>query len=192
MPAVSDPWMYLADRHPEVRVFVRADLGRRWGQTVWREGVPEIHLAVDLGKIQRRCTLAHELHHVMRGAPCRPLCPQDEADVIEETARFLLPDLRIVAATLASADLARAAEQLMVTRNVLTDRLDGLTDEELAELAELLAERTEPADGQAACIDTDSARSNPRRSGRRRKHQCRRVRAQGGCGDESWLVSGSG
>lgn len=178
---MSDPWMFLTDRHPEVKVYLRADLGRRWGQTLWREGVPEIHLALDLGKVQRRCTLAHELHHVLRGAPCKPLCPQDEADVIDETARFLLPDLKPVASALARLPLADAAEHLMVTRNVLTERLDGLTDEEITELADLVAGATTAVDGQAAlsaCLDED--RRNPRRAPRARKHQCRRVRRLSG------------
>ncbi|HVW43302.1 MAG TPA: hypothetical protein VHC18_18330 [Amycolatopsis sp.] len=176
MPGVPDPWLFLMDRHPEVKVYLRADLGRRWGQTVWRDGVPEIHLAVDLGRIQRRCTLAHELHHVMRGAPCRPLCPQDEADVIDETARFLLPDLRVVATALARWDLPAAAEQLQVTRNVLTERVDSLSDEEIAELAEMIEAATEPADGQAAlAVCVDSEKRSPRRATRVRKHSCRRV-----------------
>lgn len=174
---MSDPWLFLSDRHPDVKIYLRADLGRRWGQTVWRDGMPEIHLAVDLGRIQRRCTLAHELHHVMRGAPCRPLCPQDEADVIDETARFLLPDLAVVAAALAHWDLPAAAERLMVTRNVLTERLDGLTEEEMAELSEMVESATEPVDGQAArqvCVDC-GPRSG-RRPTRARKPACRRVR----------------
>lgn len=166
--------MYLTDRHPEVKIRLRADLGTRWGQTVWREGVPEIHLAVDLGKIQRRCTLAHELHHVMHGPPCRPLCPEDEAEVVEATARFLLPDLRAVAVTLAQLDLEHAAEALMVTRNVLTERLDGLTDDELVEVSEQLrthSGETEP--GPAAC-DHVEIEKEPRRPRRRRRHACRR------------------
>lgn len=173
MPAVHDPWVYLETRHPEVKVFLRADLGLRWGQTLWRDGVPEIHLAVDLGKIQRRCTLAHELQHVMRGAPCRPLCPQDEADVVEETARWLLPDLAQVAAMLARYALPEAAERLMVTRNVLTDRLDALTEDELAELQEALAGQSRPSDGQAACFYAGPR--SPKRSVRVCRHRCRRA-----------------
>lgn len=174
MLQVSDPWMYLTERHPEVKIRLRADLGTRWGQTVWREGVPEIHLAVDLGKIQRRCTLAHELHHVMHGPPCRPLCPEDEAEVLDETARFLLPELHIVVDALAAHDLEHAAESLMVTRNVLTERLDGLTDDELAEVAELLRERsTARTVGPVACNHVEVERV-PRRPRRVRKHKCRR------------------
>lgn len=174
MPDVHDPWQYLADRHPEVKVRLRADLGRRWGQTVWLEGVPEIHLALDLGKTQRRCTLAHELQHVLRGAPCQPLCPADEADVVEATARWLLPDLLPIAVALAGYELTEAAERLMVTRNVLTDRLDSLTEDELADLSEALAARTRPVEGQVACVDPGPR--HPRRAARRRSHCCRRVR----------------
>lgn len=164
--------MYLTDRHPEVKVRLKADLGSRWGQTIWRGGVPEIHLAFDLGKIQRRCTLAHELHHVLNGPPCRPLCPDDEADVIEQTARFLLPDLAAVAGVIAMYDVEEAAEVLLVTRNVLTERLDSFTEDEMVKFAELLRALTEPSpDGAAACHHIETR--TPRRKRRVRSHSCR-------------------
>lgn len=164
--------MYLQDRHPDVRIHLRHDLGTRWGQTIWRDGVPEIHLAYDLGKVQRRCTLAHELQHVLNGPPCRPLCPDDEADVIESTARYLLPDLAPIAGVLALHDLTEAAELLNVTRTVLTDRLDSLTEDELRHLGELLAALADPTPvGPAAC--TNVHHHSPRRHVRRRLHSCR-------------------
>jgi len=164
--------MYLQDRHPEVKIFLRHDLGTRWGQTIWRDGVPEIHIAYDLGKIPRRCTLAHELHHVLNGPPCRPLCPDDEADVIEQTARYLLPDLAAVAGAIALHDITEAAEILNVTRNVLTERLDSLTEDELFRLGEMLAALADPVPvGPAACNHMDHHTS--RRTRRLRLHSCR-------------------
>lgn len=144
-----DPWLY--SEGLDVPVYLRADLGTRWGQTVWRDGVPEIHLAYDLGKIQRRCTLGHELVHVSRGAPCRPLCREDEAATVEATARWLLPDLGAVARQLAHCDMRDAAEDLSVTRNVLTDRIDSLTEVELRTFGELLAEAAEDAPQVGPC-----------------------------------------
>lgn len=164
--------MYLQDRHPEVKIRLKADLGTRWGQTIWRDGVPEIQLALDLGKIQRRCTLAHELHHVLNGPPCRPLCPDDEADVLEQTARYLLPDLAAVAGAVAMYDLTEAADVLMVTRNVLTDRIDSLTEEELARFGEMVRALTDPTPpGPVACQHIET--SVPRRRHRHRTHTCR-------------------
>lgn len=164
--------MYLQDRHPEVRIHLRTDLGTRWGQTIWRNGVPEIHLAYDLGKVQRRCTLAHELHHVLNGPPCRPLCPDDEADVIEQTARYLLPDLNTVAGAIALHDLTEAAAALNVTRNVLTERLDSFTEDELRTFGELLTALSDPSPtGPAACNHMDHHTS--RRYRRIRNHSCR-------------------
>lgn len=173
---VSDPWMYLMERHPDVRVRLLppSHLGTRWGQTLWHGGVPEIHLAFDLGKIQRRCTLAHELHHVIKGEPCAPLCPDDEADVVEQTARFLLPDLDIIAVTLAKHDLEQSAERLGVTRNVLCDRLDSMTEPELVQFNTLMRDLCEqPPAGSAAC-DYVEIRV-PRRRPRRRYHDCAQV-----------------
>lgn len=173
MSLVSDPWMFLAERHPDVqvRLLPPAYLGNRWGQTLWRDGVPEIHIAFDLGRIQRRCTLAHELHHVLRGEPCQPLCPDDEADVIEQTARFLLPDLDQVAEAVAGHDLDTAAERLHVTRHVLTDRLDSLTEAELVRFNVLLRELCEhPGIGPVACQHVETR--THRRPRRRRLHDC--------------------
>lgn len=150
---VPDPWLYLQDRHPDVKVHLRHDLGTRWGQTIWRDGVPEIHIAFDLGKIQRRCTLAHELVHVTRGAPCRPLCPDDEAATVEATARWLLPSLEAVAEHLARFDLPEAAERLNVTRTLLTQRLDGLTEEEVAEVGAMMRSAATRLDaGTEVCL----------------------------------------
>lgn len=155
-----------------MKVHLRHDLGTRWGQTIWRDGVPEIHIAFDLGKIQRRCTLAHELHHVLNGPPCRPLCPDDEADVIEQTARYLLPELPSIAGAVALHDLTEAAEILNVTRNVLCERLDALTDDELRRFGEMLAALSDPSPvGPAACNHMDHHTS--RRHQRHRVHSCR-------------------
>jgi hypothetical protein len=132
-------------------------------------------LAFDLGRIQRRCTLAHELHHVIKGEPCTPLCPDDEADVIEQTARFLLPDLEPVADALSRLDLERAAEALNVTRNVLLDRLDGFTEPELVQFNHRMRELSPhpTAAGSAACDHVETR--SPRRQPRRRLHDCAQV-----------------
>lgn len=128
-----NPWLYLKDNHPDIPVWVTANLGSRWGQTVWHDdGRVSIHLAFDLGERQMRCALAHEIHHLLRGAPCHSLCPLDEWEVRAATARWLLPDLDLFADTLARMDLGRAVEHLQVTGCVLMDRLYGLTSDEIA------------------------------------------------------------
>jgi hypothetical protein len=62
----------------------------------------------------------------------------------------------------------------MVTRNVLTERLDSLSDVELIEFAEMVNARSSgPVAGQAACVVADPERSS-RRGRRVRTHSCRR------------------
>lgn len=127
---VPNPWQRFADDWPDVGVSY-ADLGHRWGVTRWPAGgTPQIVLHEGLNQVKRRCVLAHELEHLDRGAPCRTLKAQIERRVINATAVYLLPDLELVARTIAVYDLRRAAEELWVTWQVLVERLNALTDAE--------------------------------------------------------------
>lgn len=133
-------WRYLDDNHPNVSVYYRSDLGTKWGETIWDEtGRPTIYLAVDLGPIQTRCTLAHEIMHVEHGAPCRDECPDNEAEVAEATARWLIPDLAVLANHLREKDVRDTARLLRVTRPVLADRLATFTTDELREMQQHLS-----------------------------------------------------
>lgn len=129
-----NPWQRLAAEWPHIPVNYE-DLGNvhKHGVSRWAaDGKPlEIVLHERLTQVQRRCALAHELAHLDRGAPCESLRASIERRVIAETARYLLPDLDLLAAALAVYDLRRAANELWVTFPVLVDRLRGLTDHEL-------------------------------------------------------------
>ncbi len=84
-----------------------------------------------LSQVQRRCTLAHELTHIRRGhQTVQP--PAVERSVRLETARRLLPLAILTGALAYTLDLDYAAWDCWVTRDVLEDRLDGLTDYERA------------------------------------------------------------
>lgn len=128
-----DPWYAMSENFPLVPIFIRR-LSDRWGQTVWDHGRARVELAHDLGWIQQRCTLAHEMHHLVAGQPCEPLCARDERKVREATARWLLPDVDEFGAVLARTDVAAAARALYVTKAVLVDRLASLTAEEESQL----------------------------------------------------------
>lgn len=166
-----DPWRALATSWPWIPVYVRR-LPDVWGQTIWPDsGKPYIELAHDLGPIQQRCTLAHEMHHLEAGRPCRSLCDRDEREVREATARWLLPDLAPVGGTLASAAVPAAAERLNVTTQVLVDRLASLTEVEEAELAAMLpassgsvAGRARAADGPRRCTAAPACRRPARQA----------------------------
>lgn len=137
-PVYVDPWQRLGRHYPAVAVRY-ADLGMDWGRALWLDGRPmEIVMHQRLTQVQRRVTLAHELEHLDRGAPCDTLRATIERRVLDATARYLLPDLDLVARTVAVYDLHRAAHELWVTVPVLIDRLRGLS---VSELDQVIAHR---------------------------------------------------
>jgi Zn-dependent peptidase ImmA (M78 family) len=149
-----DPWHFLHDRFPNVKVYIRA-MADRWGQTVWQDdGTARIEIAHDLGPIEQRCCLAHEIQHLIAGRPCTDLCSRNERSVIEATARWLLPAIAAIGSVLSDLDIASAALHLGVTLSILNDRLHTLTPDEEQALAEYLPRNEEPAGAMAAYHDT--------------------------------------
>lgn len=132
-----NPWQRLAEDWPGIPVLYRhLPSPHLHGETRWKDGAPiGVVLHEDLTQVQRRCALAHELEHLDRGAPCERLRASIEARVVRATAKYLLPDLDLLADTLAIYDMHRAALELWVTFPVLVDRLRSLTDQELAHVA---------------------------------------------------------
>lgn len=129
-----NPWQRLAEDWPHVQV-VYEDLGPRWGLARWRHGRPwQIALHHDLNQVERRVTVAHECEHFVQGFACETLKASAERRVLKATARYLLPDLDLLADTLAVYDWHRAADELWVTFPVLVDRLKNLTDTEVQQV----------------------------------------------------------
>ncbi|WP_442864713.1 hypothetical protein [Arthrobacter sp. HY1533] len=83
---------------------------------------------------ERRCAVTHELVHLERGHDgCQE--PSIEYEVCTEAARRLIPiDTHCAHAAWATSD-HELAEELWVTPQVVTDRLQSLTPEETAQLA---------------------------------------------------------
>ena len=93
---------------------------------VWGVGDGESRIWLDrqLGQVERRCTLAHELEHLRRGDHgCQD--EATEAHVAAAAARYLLPDPHAVADALvwARGDIAVAADELWVDEPTLRARL---------------------------------------------------------------------
>lgn len=132
-----NPWQRFAEDWPSVRVEYRAVPGHRHAETYWHRGKP-VRVVLDhrLTQVQRRVALSHELEHLDRGAPCETLRASIERRVVKATAKYLLPDLDLLAGMVAVYDLRRAADELWVTFPVLVDRLRGLTDAELEYVTE--------------------------------------------------------
>lgn len=132
-----NPWQRFAEDWPRVTVEYRPIAGHRHAETYWQRGKP-VRVVLDhkLSQVQRRCALAHELEHLDRGAPCESLRASIERRVVKATAKYLLPDLELLAGMLTVYDLRRAADELWVTFPILIDRLRGMSDRELEYVTE--------------------------------------------------------
>ncbi len=76
---------------------------------------------------ERRCTIAHEIEHILNGGPMPPLLvAKEERQAREATARKMLPSIHAIGDALAWAqgDIAEAAEELWVDEQTLKDRLE--------------------------------------------------------------------
>jgi hypothetical protein len=129
-----DPWQRLRQDWPAVRV-VRTDeriLGERYELVRWEVEGPVIYLHHDLSPVQERAGLTHAMEHLDRGAPCESLRSIIEQRVVEATARWLIPDERVLAASLHAhgGDLYRSAHDLNVPYFVLKQRIRHLTEDE--------------------------------------------------------------
>lgn len=127
----SNPWRELR-AHEEVRLRFSALPDGILGATLHERH--SILIDKRLPYNQRRCVLAHELAHLERGpVPCIPwLAAKEEAICDRIAARRLLPIGDLIAAARWCESLGALAEELDVTEDVLSCRLDHLTPAERA------------------------------------------------------------
>lgn len=96
-----------------------------------------------LTQVERRCTIAHETEHILRG-PAHPRHrARDERAVDDAAARKLIPLEALAEALVWSYDDHELAEELWVDLATVRARLKGLTDEETALLNERVDRREE-------------------------------------------------
>jgi len=125
-------------------------LGRAWKLIRHNGGVKgltdfedqTISLRIDLTWEERRCTILHETLHAERGPALDSFEEREELRVRKETARLLLPDVRVIGEALAwsGCRVREAAEELGVDTDTLWDRLDHLHPSERGYLRTRLAE----------------------------------------------------
>lgn len=116
-----DPWALLAEKYPRIQV-VTARLERVSGLT---NGTDVIWLDDRLLQVEQRCTLTHEIVHVELGhTTCQP--PASERMVRIQTARLLIDERDLVAASSWARDEHELADELHVTPHVLRDRIHDL------------------------------------------------------------------
>lgn len=94
-----------------------------WGETCFETRT--VTLTTGLSQAERRCTIAHETQHVLRGAAPPGLETWEEELVDRNVSRLLLPDIEAIGDALAWADwnTVVAAEELWVDEFILASRL---------------------------------------------------------------------
>lgn len=97
-----------------------------WGHTLHEE--KRVLLANGMDEAERRCTIEHERHHVLRG-PVEPVLELREELIVDElAARKLMPSIRRIGHAIAAhnAQIERAAHELWVDETLLHVRLSSL------------------------------------------------------------------
>lgn len=111
----------------------------RWGLTLHDE--KRVLIRDGLDQAERRCTIAHETGHILRGpvSACHRL--REESLVDRQVSRLLLPSVRKISRALAwhQADHDLAAAELWVDDRIFAARLSTLAPRERAHLDEQLA-----------------------------------------------------
>ena len=129
--------------HPWRRLRELADVTLRWhqgGPMGWTHHASQtISLREGMTYEERRCSIQHELLHIGNGPQPLGLAGKEEESVRRETARIMLPNVRMVGEALAwSHTLEEAAYELDVDIYVLRKRLRHLHPAERAYLKQRL------------------------------------------------------
>lgn len=123
--------------HPWRRFAQLSDWLLRWaelppgvmGRTCHRTRT--VTLALGLSQAERRCTIAHETQHILRGPVPAQYVSHEERAVDRAAAALLLPSTRAVVAALVRArgDPEAAADELWVDEYLLAVRLESLSQD---------------------------------------------------------------
>ena len=123
-----DPWAYVEQHHPDVRVEVAKLQGRVQGCVDVRRKI--IWLDADLTPTQARCVLAYEIGHLEQGPtptnPCQARAAQKAAE--EWAALMLVPSDDFVAAWGNCLDLAAMASRCGVDLPTFRARIRAASD----------------------------------------------------------------
>jgi hypothetical protein len=101
-----------------------------------------VTLALGMSQAERRCTIAHETEHIVRGPVAPHEAGPEELAIDRRVAKLLMPSLDQVADAMARAGghLETAADELWVDDYLLQVRLGWLTDRERVYVERRLAE----------------------------------------------------
>lgn len=101
-----------------------------WGHTDF--DTKTVYLANGMNEAERRCTIEHERHHVLRGPVPRGCEMREELLVDRLAARKLLPSVRHIGHVMAwhNANVQRVAHELWVDETMFHVRLSALRPSE--------------------------------------------------------------
>lgn len=137
-----NPWHRLRDLGPSWKLRWHDEMPdeHTYGFTKWADRT--INLRSGMSFEERRCTIAHEVEHVLRGPFSRCQEMGEEVAVNRHCARLLLPGMQAIADALvwAHGNYEAAAEQLWVDPWTLEVRLGSLHGIERRYLDRRLAE----------------------------------------------------
>jgi hypothetical protein len=104
-----------------------------------------VTLALGMSQAERRCTIAHETQHIVRGPVPAGVAHVEERAIDRLVATLLVPDTLQVADALARAggQLEAAADELWVDDYLLEVRLGSLTDAQRALVARRVSDALE-------------------------------------------------
>lgn len=147
----TDPWQMLRE-HSDIELLWTDDDDYLEGSTgLWFPDSRQIVIDSRLLQVARRCTLAHELAHVVReDGPC----DDPRADTRQElaadrmAARWLMPDMEVLAREIrCSSSNGHVAHALWVTLHLFEMRIKSLHPSERARLKALLSEASHTIEG---------------------------------------------
>jgi hypothetical protein len=101
-----------------------------------------VTLALGMSQAERRCTIAHETQHIVRGPVAPHVSGPEELAIDRSVAKLLMPSLGRVTDAMARAggDLETAADELWVDDYLLQVRLGSLTGRQRSGVDRRLAE----------------------------------------------------
>lgn len=133
------PWRRFSELSDWTLRWTRDLPSHRLGLTHW--GSKTVWLAEGMSQAQRRCTIAHETQHIVRGPVPTGDYGREEKIIDRHVSRLLIPRVGTLGHVLAWArDVDEAAYDLWVDRDTLMARLHGLHPAERAYLKRRLAE----------------------------------------------------
>lgn len=137
-----------AAHHPWRRFSELSDWTLRWAELppgvmgLTSHDTKTVTLALGMSQAERRCTIAHETEHILRGPVLPHETTREELLIDRTVARLLMPSLDQVTAAIARADghLETAADELWVDDYLLQVRLCSLTATERSYVRRRVAE----------------------------------------------------